>query len=190
MLPGYSDLATTDPELAKEWNAAKNTRKPTEISRLSQYPVWWKGICGHEWKDKVFHRAVEGAGCIYCEKAFLKELPYLLVTMYAKQYGLATRTDDEKLIGARIDAVIPELRLAFAFSQKGTDREAKVAEVLYFLCKAKRIQLFVIRQKDPIALATEIKQAFAKANLFINSDSQRDVAHLRKLYFAQKNNGN
>ena len=179
-----------DPELAQEWNAARNTRKPTEISRLSQYPVWWKGICGHEWKDKVFHRAVEGAGCIYCEKAFLKELPYLLVTMYAKQYGLATRTDDEKLIGARIDAVIPELRLAFAFSQKGTDREAKVAEVLHFLCKAKRIQLFVIRQKDPIALATEIKQAFAKANLFINSDSQRDVAHLRKRYFAQKNDGN
>lgn len=73
---------------------------------------------------------------------------------------------------------------------KGTDREAKVEEVLRFLCKAKRIQLFVIRQKDPIALATEIKQAFAKANLFINSDSQRDVAHLRKRYFAQKNNGN
>lgn len=190
VLPGYSDLATTDPELAQEWNAAKNTRKPTEISRLSQYPVWWKGICGHEWKDKVFHRAVEGAGCIYCEKAFLKELPYLLVTMYAKQYGLATRTDDEKMIGARIDAVIPELRLAFAFSQKGTDREAKVEEVLRFLCKAKRIQLFVIRQKDPIALATEIKQAFTKANLFINSDIQRDVAHLRKRYFAQKNNGN
>ena len=115
VLPSYSDLATTDPELAQEWNAAKNTRKPTEISRLSQYPVWWKGICGHEWKDKVFHRAVEGAGCIYCEKAFLKELPYLLVTMYAKQYGLAARTDDEKLIGARIDAVIPELRLATVY---------------------------------------------------------------------------
>ena len=110
--------------------------------------------------------------------------------VYAKQYGLAARTDDEKLIGARIDAVIPELRLAFAFSQKGTDREAKVEEVLRFLCKAKRIQLFVIRQKDPIALATEIKQAFTKANLFINSDSQRDVAHLRKRYFAQKNDGN
>lgn len=101
--------------------------------------------------------------------------------------------DDKVLKPSTVDvihAVIPELRLAFAFSQKGTDREAKVAEVLHFLCKAKRIQLFVIRQKDPIALATEIKQAFAKANLFINSDSQRDVAHLRKRYFAQKNNGN
>ena len=216
MLKGFNDLASLHPQLALEWSQKNGTLLPEDVNERStknvwwkcstcgheyravikskvrgiKYPVWWKGICGHEWKDKVFHRAVEGAGCIYCEKAFLKELPYLLVTMYAKQYGLAARTDDEKLIGARIDAVIPELRLAFAFSQKGTDREAKVAEVLHFLCKAKRIQLFVIRQKDPIALATEIKQAFAKANLFINSDSQRDVAHLRKRYFAQKNDGN
>lgn len=152
-------------------------------------------IYGHHMNDgSMFADLCKYTDADFCKEhptiAFLKELPYLLVTMYAKQYGLATRIDDEKLIGARIDAVIPELRLAFAFSQKGTDREAKVAEVLHFLCKAKRIQLFVIRQKDPIALATEIKQAFAKANLFINSDSQRDVAHLRKRYFAQKNNGN
>ena len=143
----------------------------------------------HAHLDDGAYKRSDHAFTAYCV-SYLKELPYLLVTMYAKQYGLAARTDDEKLIGARIDAVIPELRLAFAFSQKGTDREAKVAEVLHFLCKAKRIQLFVIRQKDPIALATEIKQAFAKANLFINSDSQRDVAHLRKRYFAQKNDGN
>lgn len=36
----------------------------------------------------------------------------------------------------------------------------------------------------------EVIICFTKANLFINSDSQRDVAHLRKRYFAQKNNGN
>lgn len=190
VLPGYNDLATTDPDLALEWNFDKNTRRPTELSRFSQYPVWWKGSCGHEWKDKVFHRAVEGAGCIYCEKAFLKDLPYLLVTMYAKHYGFATRIGDEKMLGTRIDAIIPELRLAFAFSKKGTDREAKFTEVLRFLCQAKRIQLFVIRQKDPITLVTEIKQAFAKANLFINSDSQKDVAYLRKRYLAQKNSEN
>lgn len=149
-----------------------------------------KAFAGMNGRIKCFTVQLKEPAASTVRKHFLKELPYLLVTMYAKQYGLATRTDDEKLIGARIDAVIPELRLAFAFSQKGTDREAKVEEVLRFLCKAKRIQLFVIRQKDPIALATEIKQAFAKANLFINSDSQRDVAHLRKRYFAQKNNGN
>ena len=129
MLPGYSDLATTDPELAQEWNAAKNTRKPTEISSLSQYPGCWKGMCGHEGKDKVLHRAVHAAGSI-------------------------------------------------------------ASEVLLLRCIAYWLLVFVIRQYDPIALATEIKQAFAKANLFKNSDSQRDVAHLRKRYFAQKNNGN
>lgn len=158
-----NSLANKKPWLVAEWSERNGSISPDDVPYGSKKLYWW-----YEWKDKVFHRAVEGAGCIYCEKAFLKELPYLLVTMYAKQYGLATRTDDERLIGARIDAVIPELRLAFVFSQKGTDREAKVAEVLHFLCKAKRIQLFVIRQKDPIALATEIKQAFTKANLFIN----------------------
>lgn len=126
----------------------------------------------------------------FCDLGFRSLKQILDMRVFDLMNGLATRTDDERLIGARIDAVIPELRLAFAFSQKGTDREAKVEEVLRFLCKAKRIQLFVIRQKDPIALATEIKQAFTKANLFIHSDSQRDVAHLRKRYFAQKNNGN
>ena len=30
VLPGYNDLATTDPELAQEWNTAKNTRSITE----------------------------------------------------------------------------------------------------------------------------------------------------------------
>lgn len=79
---------------------------------------------------------MKGLACIYCEKAFLKELPYLLVTMYAKQYGLATRTDDEKMIGARIDAVIPELRLAFAFSQKALIEKPKLQR--FFASCAKR----------------------------------------------------
>ena len=44
-----------------------------------------------------------------------------------------------------------------------------------------RPRLFEAKQK--------IREYEAK-NLFKNSDSQRDVAHLRKRYFAQKNNGN
>ena len=55
------------------------------------------------------------------------------------------------------DAVIPELRLAFAFSQKkALIEKPKLRKVLHFLCKAKRIQLFVIRQKEPeLRFATE-----------------------------------
>lgn len=74
---------------------------------------------------------------------------------------------------------------------KANIKNVTVNDVYELWCQLKRgIKDSTIRQKDPIALATEIKQAFAKANLFINSDSQRDVAHLRKRYFAQKNDGN
>ncbi len=75
-----------------------------------------KAFAGMNGRIKCF--TVQLKGFYICsEKAFLKELPYLLVTMYPKAIW-ACDTHDEKLIGARIDAVIPELRLAFAFFSK------------------------------------------------------------------------
>ena len=190
VLSGFNDLATTDPELASEWNFDRNMRTPSEISRLSQYPAWWKGACGHEWKDKVFNRAVEKAGCIYCEKTFLNTLPFLLVIMYARQFDMKAITYDESLIGVALDIVVPELRLAFVFPDKGTERERKIMDVLYHLCETRNIELAEVRQADPVQLCTEIKQAFAKAHLFIHTDSEKDIALVRERYFSMKRHRN
>ena len=185
VLAGYNDLATTDPELVLEWDYDANERKPTEISRLSQYPVWWKGACGHKWKDTVFCRAVEGARCIYCEKKFVQVLPRLLVMVYAKQCGTKVSINDEKTIGTLLDALLPEVNLAFTFPSRETDRGAKVIEVMQYMCAARKIQLIEVRKKEPIELAHEIKQAFAKAHLYIDSDSEKEIDYLRKWYFHQ-----
>lgn len=185
VLAGYNDLATTDPELVLEWDYDANEGKPTEISRLSQYPVWWKGACGHKWKDKVFSRAVEGARCIYCEKEFVQVLPRLLVMVYAKQCGTKVSINDEKTIGTLLDALLPEVNLAFTFPSRETDRGAKVIEVMQYMCAARKIQLIEVRKKEPIELAHEIKQAFAKAHLYIDSDSEKEIDYLRKWYFHQ-----
>lgn len=185
VLAGYNDLATTDPELVLEWDYDANERKPTEISRLSQYTVWWKGACGHKWKDKVFSRAVEGARCIYCEKEFVQVLPRLLVMVYAKQCGTKVSINDEKTIGILLDALLPEVNLAFTFPSRETDRGAKVIEVMQYMCAARKIQLIEVREKEPIELAHEIKQAFAKAHLYIDSDSEKEIDYLRKWYFHQ-----
>jgi DNA-directed RNA polymerase subunit RPC12/RpoP len=187
VLGGYNDLATTDAELAQEWDFDRNIKKPTEVSRVSLYPVWWKGSCGHEWKDKIFNRAVEGAGCIYCEKAFLKDLPYLLVIMYAKQYGLKALTHNETTIGIQLDAIIPELRLAFIFAHKGTEKEKSWIETVRYLCEARKIDLAVIPKVKPNELCIAIKQGFTKAHLFIKSENEKDIEVLRKRYFALKN---
>ncbi len=185
VLAGYNDLATTDPELVLEWDYDANERKPTEISRLSQYPVWWKGACGHKWKDKVFCRAVERARCIYCEKEFVQVLPRLLVMVYAKRCGTKVSINDEKTIGTLLDVLLPEVNLAFTFPSRETDRGAKVIEVMQYICAARKIQLIEVRKKEPIELAHEIKQAFAKAHLYIDSDSEKEIDYLRKWYFHQ-----
>ena len=65
--PGFNDLATTHPALAKEWHPTKNgDLKPTDISFGSERKVWWFGSCGHEWCDTPNSRTSKSTGCPYC----------------------------------------------------------------------------------------------------------------------------
>ncbi len=174
---GYNDLATTDPELILEWDYERNgTRTPTRISRYSMYPVWWTASCGHTWKDKVFNRAVEHTGCIYCENELLNHLPQLLVMQYASRYGFEIKIDDEETIGVMLDAYIPELELAFVFPYKGTQAERDSGIVIDHLCSKRGIQCVHISvNQSPNELCVAIKQGFAKTHLFIKSDNKRDI---------------
>ena len=65
ILKGFNDLATTNPELAKEWNYDKNILKPTKISAGSNKKVWWKCPKNHEW-EAIVNSRVRGRGCPYC----------------------------------------------------------------------------------------------------------------------------
>ena len=67
VLIGFNDLATTNPEIAEEWNFEKNKELlPTMIPAGSQKKVWWKCSKGHEWQALVVERAVRKTGCPYC----------------------------------------------------------------------------------------------------------------------------
>ena len=68
VLPGYNDLASKRPDLAKEWNCEKNgDLKPTDVTYGSGKKVWWKcNLCGNEWQADVSHRVVSGTGCPAC----------------------------------------------------------------------------------------------------------------------------
>ena len=66
VLPGFNDLATKYPALAKEWNAQKNGELfPQMVSAGSGKKVWWKCSKGHEWQAKIVAR-VYGSGCPIC----------------------------------------------------------------------------------------------------------------------------
>ena len=65
-IKGINDLATTNPELVKEWNWEKNgTLVPYNVSNGSNKAVWWKCSNGHEWKSKISNRSRD-KGCPYC----------------------------------------------------------------------------------------------------------------------------
>ena len=52
VLIGYNDLATTNPNLAKEWNYKKNLNiSPNNVTSGSKKKVWWVcSKCGYEWQ--------------------------------------------------------------------------------------------------------------------------------------------
>ena len=61
-----NDLYTQNPQLASEWNYAKNnTLTPKDVCYKSGKKVWWKCAQGHEWVAKIQNRA-NGRGCPYC----------------------------------------------------------------------------------------------------------------------------
>ena len=65
ILKGFNDLATTHPNLLKEWDYDKNVIKPDEIMHGSGKKVWWKCNKGHSWEAVISNR-VSGSGCPYC----------------------------------------------------------------------------------------------------------------------------
>ena len=64
VLRGFNDLATTHPDLAKQWHPTKNgDLTPRDVTAGSNKKVWWKcPDCGGEWAATISSR-VNGVGC-------------------------------------------------------------------------------------------------------------------------------
>ena len=73
VLPGFNDLETLHPDIAKEWHP-DNPIKPSEITEHSGQKIKWICSNGHTWEASVSRR-VKGTGCPYCkgQKAIIGE---------------------------------------------------------------------------------------------------------------------
>lgn len=71
IMVGYNDLATTHPELAKEWDYQNNTILPTQITYGNDKKVWWVCSKGHHYQCAPIYRTYNKNGCPYCSQ-FLK----------------------------------------------------------------------------------------------------------------------
>ncbi len=68
VLPGFNDLATLDPAVAKEWHPTLNgALTPEMVTAGSHRKVWWQCPCGHVWKAAIYPRTgKQRCGCPVC----------------------------------------------------------------------------------------------------------------------------
>ena len=94
LLAGFNDLLTEAPELAAEWDYAKNhPLRPEMIIGTSHKAVWWKcKIDGCSWKSQIVNRR-NGNGCPCCAGRLVLKGVNDLQTL---RPDLATEWDFEK----------------------------------------------------------------------------------------------
>lgn len=64
---GDNDLASTYPDLARQWHPTKNgALTPNNVTSGSSRRVWWRCEKGHEWQATVASRVSAGVGCPVC----------------------------------------------------------------------------------------------------------------------------
>ncbi len=68
VLPGFNDLATVEPEVAKQWHQTLNgALTPEQVTAGSAKKVWWQCPVGHVWKAIIYSRTRERrTGCPVC----------------------------------------------------------------------------------------------------------------------------
>lgn len=70
ILPGFNDLASTEPEIAAQWDHEKNgTLTPSQVARYSMKKVWWRCDKGHSYLQPIASRTSQHQGCPYCSGA-------------------------------------------------------------------------------------------------------------------------
>lgn len=116
VLAGFNDLATTNPELVKEWDYAKNgDLKPEQFTHGCPKKVWWKCKNGHSWKATIANRS-NGSGCPKCNDR--KSLPEYILEYYLSRFFKIKASYKPKWLrkkGREIDVYIPELKLGIEY---------------------------------------------------------------------------
>ncbi len=149
LLPGYNDLQTVYPDIAKEWHPTKNGNlTPDKISARNERKVWWLGNCGHEWSASI-HNRTGNRGCPICAKEYKSSFPEQAIFYYVKLlFPDATNGDRKELNGLELDIFIPSKRIAIeydGYSWHKTQIRRDCDKAL--LCKDNGIRLIRIREK-------------------------------------------
>lgn len=68
VLPGFNDLASTEPQIALQWHPGLNgSLTPEMVTSGTRRKVWWQCPEGHVWKAAIYSRTGQKkCGCPVC----------------------------------------------------------------------------------------------------------------------------
>lgn len=163
VVAGVNDLATTNPELAAEWNYERNGElKPTTVTAGAGKKVWWKCPKGHEYEATILHRS-DGTNCPICNSGRQTSFAEQALFYYIKQLFPDAMNRCMDIIGNRmeLDIYIPSRKLAIEYDGLFWHKENRITrdKKKYELCKQKGIKLIRVREQLPkkgIVIADEV----------------------------------
>lgn len=154
-IPGISDLKTTHPALAEEWDDDKDI---STIGAGSGYKAQWKCSEGHSWKASVCNRAREkrSSRCPMCSAEKSTSIPEMEIMEYVKHLLPSDEIigSDRSLIHPfEIDIYVPGKNFAIEFNGVYWHSENAGKDKFYHLkkhqmCREKGVRLFTVWEDD------------------------------------------
>lgn len=154
IIKGKNDLATTHPELAKEWHPTKNgDLTPQKVSFGYGKKVWWLCPNGHEYQATVNKRtSCGGTNCPVCysgrQTSFAEQAFYYYIK---KMYPDAINRYRASFLGKmELDIFIPSIKTAIEYDGMAWHKENKRNrdQKKYEICKTNNIYLIRLREKE------------------------------------------
>ena len=184
VLPGINDLATTHPQLAKEWHPTKNMPlTPEQVTYGKGKKVWWVCSEGHEYPATILHRASGGTNCPICnsgrQTSFAEQAVYYYVQkVFPDAINRYTDIFDK---GMELDIYIPSMKLGIEYDGMAWHKADKLSreKKKYSICKENGIRLLRLMEKPPEngILTT------ADESLTIGDGPMHEKKHLAKVIY-------
>ena len=189
VLKGFNDLATINPELAKEWHPSKNGELSAEdVTPASGEKVWWICSYGHEYQAQVCARKA-GSGCPKCSDMLRTSFPEQAIYYYVKQEFPDAISSYKDIFDSsmELDIFIPSLNVGIEYdgrlyhsSQMNQLRDARK----YAICKEHGIFLIRVREMSrysPILLSDRKIEIPDASDKYLNWAINNLLYHLGKI---------